>query len=418
MTELGKDLTKKLESGRYECVICITPIGKKAQAWSCSNCFVVLHLACVKTWAAKSGGQDWRCPHCQFVMVDEPRHECYCKKAVRPDADPYLVVNSCGEVCEKRREGTDCSHTCNLVCHPGPCPPCPLMGPERRCHCRKRVYRIKCSEVEVGGSSCGEVCGKALSCEMHTCERLCHSGPCGSCPHSEQQSCFCGKVTEDRPCGTGERDPSRSSPALHFSCASVCDRELSCGHHRCQEVCHSGPCSLCPLSLVSSCPCGKQDLPNPRSCLDPVPLCGAVCGRQLPCGHKCAMTCHIGPCMCLLSSKRSCRCGSARQDVPCSAPSDAPLVCHQTCSTLRSCGKHQCNTRCCVSFKDPADRVGMHVCRLPCNKKLRCGKHVCEDLCHKGRCSSCHNASFEDWSCPCGKVRLLLLLFFFFLLKL
>ena len=414
LSEQGKDLTKKLESGRYECVICIAPIGKKTQVWACSHCFVVLHLACVTTWASKSSEQlqgAWRCPHCQHVVLEPPRHVCYCGKTLRPDPDPYLVVNSCGDVCERRREGTDCPHTCNLVCHPGPCPPCLLQGAQRSCHCGKRLYRLKCSEVEPQGSSCGEPCGKPLACQLHSCERLCHAGPCDACPHTELQSCFCGKQQSDRPCGSGEPDLTRSSPSHLFSCGGKCSKPLACGNHSCEQVCHNGACALCATAVeaVLTCPCGKTPLVDlgavRSSCLDPVATCKQVCGRWMACGHQCASVCHAGPCSCDKSQKMACRCGSSKRDVPCNqliAGAAQPL-CHQTCSTLRSCGKHQCNTKCCPSFKDAADAAGMHVCRLACGKKLRCGNHTCEESCHKGRCGPCHQASFEEWACPCGK---------------
>ena len=65
---------------------------------------------------------------------------------------------------------------------------------------------------------------------------------------------------------------------------------------------------------VTVCPCGKTDLEKlyakdesvkrRESCLDPVPTCGAVCGRKLDnCGHACESVCHEGPCPpCLLTS--------------------------------------------------------------------------------------------------------------------
>ena len=58
---------------------------------------------------------------------------------------------------------------------------------------------------------------------------------------------------------------------------------------------------------VTVCPCGTTDLEKlyakdesvkrRESCLDPVPTCGAVCGRKLDnCGHACEAECHEGPC--------------------------------------------------------------------------------------------------------------------------
>lgn len=30
-----------------------------------------------------------------------------------------------------------------------------------------------------------------------------------------------------------------------FRCSNVCERQLNCGKHSCQEVCHAGPCEPC-----------------------------------------------------------------------------------------------------------------------------------------------------------------------------
>lgn len=41
-----------------------------------------------------------------------------------------------------------------------------------------------------------QVCGKALPCGNHTCEQVCHAGPCGDCPRSGKRSCPCGKSSK------------------------------------------------------------------------------------------------------------------------------------------------------------------------------------------------------------------------------
>lgn len=41
-----------------------------------------------------------------------------------------------------------------------------------------------------------QVCGKALPCGNHTCERVCHAGPCGDCPRSGKRFCPCGKSSK------------------------------------------------------------------------------------------------------------------------------------------------------------------------------------------------------------------------------
>lgn len=47
----------------------------------------------------------------------------------------------------------------------------------------------------------------------------------------------------------------------------------------------------------------------------------------------------------------------------------------------RSCGRHKCNTVCCID-KD-------HICPIVCDRMLPCGNHHCELLCHNGHCPPC-----------------------------
>ena len=69
-------------------------------------------------------------------------------------------------------------------------------------------------------------------------------------------------------------------------------RELDCGNHLCERLCHAGPCLSCSLlpANVTHCPCGASTVDsllseeNQRtSCLDPVPTCDSICGKRLPC---------------------------------------------------------------------------------------------------------------------------------------
>lgn len=41
-----------------------------------------------------------------------------------------------------------------------------------------------------------QACGKTLSCGHHVCETICHSGQCSSCPRSGPRTCPCGKTSE------------------------------------------------------------------------------------------------------------------------------------------------------------------------------------------------------------------------------
>lgn len=37
----------------------------------------------------------------------------------------------------------------------------------------------------------------------------------------------------------------------------VCDKVLSCGHHRCERLCHADNCGDCPRMGERKCPCGQ-----------------------------------------------------------------------------------------------------------------------------------------------------------------
>ena len=63
---------------------------------------------------------------------------------IRVNRDPWIAPHTCGELCGKALPGA-CGHTCLLLCHPGPCPPCPLVV-DAPCHCG-RVERKKRWEV-------------------------------------------------------------------------------------------------------------------------------------------------------------------------------------------------------------------------------------------------------------------------------
>ena len=45
------------------------------------------------------------------------------------------IAHSCGKLCGHMRGGS-CTHPCNCLCHPGPCPPCSMII-ELPCQCGK-----------------------------------------------------------------------------------------------------------------------------------------------------------------------------------------------------------------------------------------------------------------------------------------
>ena len=67
------------------------------------------------------------------------------------------------------------------------------------------------------------------------------------------------------------------SYSLFILLIKVCGKKLSCGHHTCRSVCHSGDCGDCPRGGPRTCPCTKTT--HTLSCTADVPTCGDTCGK-------------------------------------------------------------------------------------------------------------------------------------------
>jgi transcriptional repressor NF-X1 len=274
------------------------------------------------------------------------------------------------------------------------------VGPVRSCYCGSEEYRLRCGEVDPG-RSCGEVCDGWLNCKKHRCEEVCHPRPCAPCAKMVPQQCYCGKVAEDRLCGT-EQEDRFTGETRHFSCKQECRKLLGCGKHSCKRTCHPGDCGECELlpKNVRTCACGKTDVLYFKlrtSCEDPIPTCTKKCEKLLSCGlHRCPQSCHLGDCApCTEKVNERCRCGRTSKKFPCievhpppkaedddsstSKPAAFSFTCNQPCGQLLSCRKHHCTGRCCPGERDPQGET--HVCQLVCNKKLPCGKHNCVVRC-------------------------------------
>ncbi|KAK3932809.1 Protein shuttle craft [Frankliniella fusca] len=397
-------LTEQLTRGVLECLVCCDRVRQHDAVWSCSNCFHVLHLRCVTKWAKSSKAESgWRCPACQNVTETLPsQYRCFCSKVVDPQWNRHDTPHTCGEVCGKSREGQrpQCVHKCTLLCHPGPCPPC-VAQVMRNCGCGKTSQTVKCALEKP--LLCEAVCRKVLNCGVHLCEKTCHSGSCEPCSLKVKQVCFCKKESREVDC------LAENQGILQFSCNGICEHDLACGNHKCNDKCHEGNCKPCQLTpaVITHCPCGKTELSTNieelrKSCLDPIPTCGKICSKRLPCGqpsnpHTCKSSCHAGMCPpCLLTTMVRCRCGHMDRELPCeqltSKADDAR--CEKKCTKKRSCAKHKCNQQCCIEIDHP--------CPLPCNHTLSCGLHRCEQLCHRGHCQPCWRTSFEELFCECG----------------
>ncbi|KAH9598771.1 zinc finger protein [Trypanosoma melophagium] len=431
-TELAKELSERLKEGSYDCPICTETVRLRDSLYACPVCYGVMHLTCIRSWVkaqieerekqnevvtvSQCSMHEFRCPLCQLLNPTSSITECrcFCGKVKDPVPDPLLVPGSCGQMCEKRRKDCKCTHSCILMCHPGPCPPCVLTR-KQVCFCGKTEKTVGCSSG-IHGFECNEICGKLLDCGNHYCTAACHEGPCPICSVLVKETCFCGSTERKRRCGNDES----------FSCSKPCSKLLDCGNHHCLFNCHKGPCQPClqtPERLLF-CPCGKvridELIRTPRkSCLDPIPSCGQVCGAPLPCGHTCKAVCHDSavcpPCMELVSEK--CGCGSRVVKYRCfcsyippeewekvRAMAKIPIAkaelcypprCSKPCRMNLSCGKHSCKEVCCTNED--------HTCYRICTKRLPCGEHSCGQLCHRGPCLPCSNASYERLYCRCRR---------------
>ncbi|XP_078429482.1 NF-X-like 1 [Wolffia australiana] len=412
--QLVQELQEKLSKGAVECMICYDMVRRSAAIWSCGSCFSIFHLHCIKKWAksptsvdlaaasAASAGLNWRCPGCQSVQLTPSKdllYTCFCGRQRDPPSDPYLIPHSCGEPCGKPLD-------------------------------RSR------DEAD-DGTRC-----------PHTCVLQCHPGPCPPCKaFAPRRRCPCGKQTLARRC---------SDKASPLSCGQTCSKLLLCGRHRCDRVCHTGPCNPCLAFLTASCfcrkktegfLCGEMPIEGEFSSADGIFSCNSTCGRALPCGnHHCTENCHPGPCGdCLLlpSKLRTCPCGKTKLTKPRSSCSEPVPTCSLRCSKLLPCGTHRCETSCHEGACPPCQTLVKQNCRCgsasrevecfetsakdeensssfscdkPCGKKKSCGRHRCNNRCcplvshlcqipcgKKLRCGqhSCSSLCHSGYCAPC-----------------
>ncbi|CAF1291687.1 unnamed protein product [Rotaria sordida] len=381
-------LIDSLSSNANICLICIDTIEKTDAIWNCSCCYSPFHIVCIQKWIKDGIYQSssinnnetntWHCPKCrtEFDQKNIPkRYLCYCQKEIDPQFDPWLIPHSCGQTCGKRLI-PECGHICLLLCHPGPCPPCPKQV-NVRCYCNQSGPTAR--RCGFKGWSCGKICSKLLSCQQHRCEQICHSGECLPCQKTSIQTCLCGKTKAIRNCNE-----------LNFQCDQPCNRLLNCQIHECKRICHKNECGLCPRQGIRTCPCGKTKYEN-LSCSEDVPTCGDTCDRKLDCGlHRCLHRCHTGYCeSCRQVILKRCRCGLKEKLIPCCQE----YLCETKCTRMRSCGKHPCKRKCCDGNCLP--------CQTICGKTLNCRNHKCLSECHRGQCYPCTHK--VDVTCACGQ---------------
>ncbi|CDK29442.1 unnamed protein product [Kuraishia capsulata CBS 1993] len=440
-------LLSEIREGTYTCLVCTGEIDGESQIWSCDACYRVYDLACIRDWAKRgsSTGADksWRCPSCNGKHYTLPKeYRCWCGKISNPQSNVFHP-HSCGQTCNKSLES--CVHECSFECHPGPhMKRCTALGPSLHCNCGEKSRQVPCIVTSYDkGWQCGKVCGDLLPCGIHRCKKVCHSGACGSCPETVITKCYCGKHTREVTCSERSYKKSDIDGELWigtFPCEDICKQTFDCGNHVCVQNCHpyTAKSHMCPLGpdAVTYCACGKKKLSDllehPRtSCLDPIPTCGEVCGKKLPCGHACIDFCHEGDCRsCMKTVDMKCSCEYSSFTVPCAFKvSGSTPKCTHKCQALLSCRRHRCGDVCCdfeqVALRRDRElqkgrrRVGghsaaaleeiinnieaKHICTKECGKLLSCGLHRCQMTCHMGPCKPCLESSSDDLVCHCGQ---------------
>ena len=323
-----------------------------------------------------------RCPPCPQTV----EASCHCgRKTTRRRCEQQRF--SCGFPCSK---ALPCGHRCPDPCHPGLCSPCSRTS-ARPCRCgAQRSLDRPCAASEV---SCGLICGKLASCGFHGCPLACHApGECQGCPlERASPTCPCGK----------QRQPSRTCQDPPSTCGDSCGRLLSCGKHHCLDRCHKGPCVPCRQRTESRCECSASRKPMPcgerwecetrckktrncgrhicrrRCCGGKCTPCPETCGERLTCrNHRCEAPCHPGPCIpCPSIVTLSCPCGRTTLSLPCGAERiTKPPVCTLECPRSSYChhpvSPHHCHKGICPT------------CRQVCAKPFGDCPHRCELLCH------------------------------------
>jgi hypothetical protein len=319
---LTEKLIHCLSNQTHKCDVCSDIVKRHVATWSCSNCFNVFHLGCIRKLATDSikEKKEWKCPTCVQSSTTIPNtYYCFCHKHVDPHHDMFLTPHGCGEECGKKRADPKCPHACSISCHPGPCPEC-VGTRDEQCYCGKETLQVYCAEVGTKGVSCKQVCGKLLGCGRHTCQDICHSGDCSPCIQVYEQSCFCGKVHKTKlcePCNEEGKDVE-TGMIKTFACEHSCPLVLPCGH-KCDRMCHSGKCIDKKLAWGS-----VLDISDDVDEYVKMHGCFQQCRNKLSCGHYCKKKCHPQQSCsevqseCTEKLKVTCPCGRLNGKMACS----------------------------------------------------------------------------------------------------
>ncbi|XP_014291373.1 uncharacterized protein [Halyomorpha halys] len=110
---LRKVIADKLNSGTYDCNICLDEISRHDEVVSCKKCYTINHLRCIRRHCASSEGsrRTPECPSCRKHIDYELEYYCFCGSELNPIPIEGVTPHCCLSKC----------NNCRLHCHPGPC---------------------------------------------------------------------------------------------------------------------------------------------------------------------------------------------------------------------------------------------------------------------------------------------------------
>ncbi|KAI8807524.1 hypothetical protein BJ742DRAFT_309200 [Cladochytrium replicatum] len=259
---------------------CFDIVKQRERTWGCSVCFAVFHLNCIDKWGHKSISTSNPNPNAESSMSSSSSSNfganstlggtsggsssgggqvgwrCPGCQNVSPEI-PSTYLCFCGKTPNPQYNRYRVPHACEQLClkeRQKPCaplqyamPPWPVSPVRSSWTASFVLLRSRCVCYAMCGC-CQHQCGKSCGdiCGKHRCDRVCHSGPCQECPIQVTQSCHCGRHTRDVPCS----DPSTFiTDRIVYSCGGFCHFEFRCGVHKCTRKCHevSGVhTDLCP----------------------------------------------------------------------------------------------------------------------------------------------------------------------------
>lgn len=338
-------------------------------------------------------------PHCKYAtdVVDS----CYCGKTPFESLKRTKCTDpmpACDNVCGKK---LSCGCTCLMKCHEGPCECFNFI--ETKCECQANSFIVPCKALQSGFMPrCLRKCSAPLSCRQHIHRERC-------CPFEQvalKREREIKKQLRNR-MRTNFDDQVLTMEPVHI-CTRPCNQLKSCGLHRCDALCHSGPCGVCYESSNDDlvCHCGKTVIPAPVRCGTKIE-CHEQCVREKPCGHpQEPHECHddnksCPRCTTLVTKK--CNCGEKEiKKVMCSISN---VSCGKICSTKKDCG-HPCN-RACSQECTKGNHAPVNTCHSLCRKIRKSCPHICVRKCHYAFSSACDSFKCSQpvqVSCGCGRI--------------